>query len=316
MKSYLPPYDQIDLDSDNIQLLDHIYGFNKDLTNDVFKILKPNNVNVWTQYIVNDKIKNNYPGLNFKFDVNIKGSTARTPARLSENTVSTHTNKIDNFLCSFNGAPHVSRQFLTSALYKFNWFDPKYCSKVFITDRDQIDGNIRSYCENDLERFYRKFIIDDSDQAANFYKSINQFDYLPYDHIKNIDVLAEKIKSSFIQLVSETMATSYYPHVSEKFVYPIICQTLWVAYAPPGYHDYLEQYYGFKKYNKIFNYEFDQIENPVIRLVELFSMISKFSVLTPYDWHDLYLTEYDTIQYNYDWYRSQKYLTELQKYAD
>jgi hypothetical protein len=72
--------------------------------------------------------------------------------------------------------------------------------------------------------------------------------------------------------------------------------------------------YGFKLYTTIFNYEFDTITNPVIRLVELLGMLSKFGHLTPADWHDLYLLEKDTIDYNYDWYMSKQYLAQLEKF--
>jgi hypothetical protein len=43
-------------------------------------------------------------------------------------------------------------------------------------------------------------------------------------------------------------------------------------------------------------------------------MISKFEKLTPVEWHDLYLLEQDTIEYNYDHYFSKKYLKHLQQY--
>ena len=55
----------------------------------------------------------------------------------------------------------------------------------------------------------------------------------------------------------------------------------------------------------------DQIKNPVIRLVDLLSMLTKFEKLSKLDWHDLYLLEQDTLEYNYDWYRSRKYLEQL-----
>ena len=61
----------------------------------------------------------------------------------------------------------------------------------------------------------------------------------------------------------------------------------------------------------MFDYRFDAIQNPVERLVELMTMISKFSVLSSDDWKDLYLLEQDTIEYNYDHYFSKDYLVAL-----
>ena len=110
------------------------------------------------------------------------------------------------------------------------------------------------------------------------------------------------------------MATSYVPFVTEKFLYSIVTRGLFLAYAQPGWHDHLEKYYGFKKYTKLFDYRFDTIENPVERLVEMITMISKFSKLSPGDWHDLYQLEQNTIEYNYDHYFSKGYLSCLQQH--
>ena len=110
------------------------------------------------------------------------------------------------------------------------------------------------------------------------------------------------------------MATSYYPFVTEKFLYSVVTRGLFLSYAQPGWHSHVEKYYGFKKYTKLFDYRFDNIENPVERLIELITMISKFEKLTPVEWHDLYLLEQDTIEYNYDHYFSGAYHEQLNKY--
>jgi hypothetical protein len=104
------------------------------------------------------------------------------------------------------------------------------------------------------------------------------------------------------------MATSYYPFVTEKFLYSVVTRGLFLAYAHPGWHAHLEKYYGFKPYTRIFDYRFDNIGNPVERLVELMTMISKFSKLSKQEWHELHEIERDTIDYNYDHYFSQNYL--------
>jgi len=110
------------------------------------------------------------------------------------------------------------------------------------------------------------------------------------------------------------VATSYQPFVTEKFLYSIVTRGLFLAYAQPGWHNHLEKYYGFKRYTKLFDYRFDTIENPIERLVELMTMISKFSVLSTDDWRDLYEMESDTIEFNYDHYFSEDYLKHLKAY--
>ena len=107
------------------------------------------------------------------------------------------------------------------------------------------------------------------------------------------------------------MATSYYPFVTEKFLYSIVTRGLFLSYAPPGWHGHIEKYYGFKKYTKLFDYRFDTIQNPIERLIELISMISKFSTLSIHDWNDLYLMEQDAIEYNYNHYFSGDYLKHI-----
>jgi hypothetical protein len=111
--------------------------------------------------------------------------------------------------------------------------------------------------------------------------------------------------------VSETLGTSYYPFVTEKFLYSVITRGLFLAYAQPGWHDHLERVFGFRKFERIFNYEFDSVQNPIKRLVSLMSMLSKFSILDSNDWRDLYEMETDTIEHNYNHYFSGDWIKHL-----
>ena len=111
------------------------------------------------------------------------------------------------------------------------------------------------------------------------------------------------------------MANSYYPIITEKVFYSIVNRGLFLSYAQPGWHEHLEKYLGFKRFTKIFDYRFDLITNPVERLVELISMLSKFSILTNEEWREMYMIEQETIEYNYDRYFSQDYLKGLAKLA-
>jgi hypothetical protein len=103
------------------------------------------------------------------------------------------------------------------------------------------------------------------------------------------------------------MATSAYPLISEKCFYSIVTRGLFVAYAQPNWHAFLEKYYGFRLYHKLFDYKFDSIVNPVERLLELVTMLCKFKSLSTSDWRDLYELEKDSIEYNYDQYFSGRY---------
>ncbi len=207
-----------------------------------------------------------------------------------------------NFICSFNGTPHVSRQLLTAILKKYKWYTPASCSQCFTVYPDKIDGYIDCYLP-DEERIYRKFFVPESELEGN------QINYEQFDHASNIKTLEVPLTQSFLHIVSESMATSYCPNVSEKCFYSIVTRGLFLAFAPPGWHKMLVDLYGFKLYSKLFDYKFDEIDNPVKRLVELTSMISKYSHLSMSELHDLYLIELDAINYNYNHYHSGDYIT-------
>ena len=215
-----------------------------------------------------------------------------------------------NFICSFNGSAHVSRKLLVSALQKFNFFNKNYCTKNFSVDSTTLDGHLHELVTN--SNFYMKFFSFDSTFLNNIYSD----NYQPYNHMNNIQILETRLSESFLHIVSETLATSYVPFMSEKSFYSIVTRGLFLTYAQPGWHAHFEKYFGFKKYNKLFDYKFDTIQNPVERLIELVTMVSKFSCLSPAEWHDLYLIEQDTIEYNYDHYFSGDYLTQLKQYEN
>jgi len=290
-----------------IYLADHLNGFDIDLNNSILQHL--NNISnntctvIWSQ-ILSAQLKSKYPNLQFK---------QKFPDWLWPQFQDYKKHppiKINNFICSFNGSPHVSRKLLVAALKKFDYFNPNYCSKNFAYSRDVLDGHIQDYV-GDKNMFYRKFFI--SEDSDIFFQTIYSFGHDRFRHNKNIYNLENQLTQSFLHIVSETMATSYYPFLTEKMVYSIVTRGLFLAYAQPGWHSCIEKY-GFKKYDKLFNYTFDSIINPVERLVELMTMVGKFKNLSEAEWQDLYLMELDTIEYNYDHFFSGRYLEHLKQY--
>ena len=293
--------------------MDHMGGFDQQLNctvlDSLHKLSTSETAVVETEYIFTDAIKTKYDHLDLKFNV---GLWTSGNAIKSFNTYNIHpTIKYKNFICSFNGTPHVSRKLLVSILQKFGYFNSEYCSKNFIYSTDILDGHIADY-KSDSMMFCRKFFI--SDDSEDFFQSMYSFGHVRFQPDKNIYNLESKLTESFLHIVSETLATSYYPFVTEKFLYSIVTRGLFLAYAQPGWHDHLEKYYGFKRYTKLFDYRFDNIQNPIERLVELMTMISKFNKLTIAEWTDLYDIEQDTIEHNYDHYFSGRYLENLKKY--
>jgi hypothetical protein len=319
MKLFKPPYDTssiIDclLHENNIILGDHIGGFDQDLNCTVLHNLnqiageysiRPN---VLYTNVLTEEIKKKYKNLNIHFFFDLQNKMVWEPFK----NYNIHPNQnFRNFLCSFNGSPHVSRKLLTAILQRFSWFNSNYCSKNFSYSTSILDGHIAGYvpaCNN----FYRKFFIEE--HSEDFFQSIVSFGHVQFKHDENIYNLEHKLTESFVHIVSETLATSYYPFVTEKFLYSIVTRGLFLAYAQPGWHAHVEKYYGFRPYNRLFDYRFDTIKNPIERLVELMSMIAKFSVMSADDWRDLYEMEKDTINYNYDHYFSGNYVKKSQTY--
>jgi hypothetical protein len=303
----------------SFHLFDHLGGFDVDGRNavldniDRYACAQNKQYVIYYTNVLPQLVRDNYSNLTLRFSLELQ-NTESFSHFFDIELISTEKN-FKNFVCSFNGTDHISRRLLTSALYKFGWFTPEYNTKNFSAYKDQIDGNITECFDSNLdERFYRKFILADDAGADKFYNNIYSYDYTRFNHKHNIKTLLDKINQSFIQIVSETMATSNVPFVTEKFLYPIVGKSLWLGYSQPNWHKHISDVYGFKLYTTIFNYDFDSITNPVIRLVELLGMISKFSHLTAADWHDLYLIETDTIAYNYDWYMSKQYLMQMKKF--
>jgi hypothetical protein len=296
-----------------VHLTDHINGFDENynsiILNELNEFAKKINKKIKISYhqILPAVVKNNYKNLDIVFD-------AQAQERLNLKHFSLHSidsnHKIfkDSFCC-FLGCSHVSGQFLSAILNKTKLWNNTSCSKNFSYDWETLDGNITTYVP-DNSRYFRKFFIDNSE----FNKKINSLStYKHGDTVNNLYKLKNILNSSFVNVVSETLGTSYVPFITEKFLQSIVVKGLFVTYGQPSWHEHLKKYYGFKLYNKIFDYDFDQVDNPIIRVVKLIEMISKFQNLSTSDRHDLYLIEKDTVEYNYDHYYSKNYLKYLEK---
>jgi hypothetical protein len=335
MQYIFKPFTQIfnDVESlpQDIALIDNLNsGFDSNYKNIVLDHLNSyaatvnKKFNVGSLQPMPEQVRKNYPYLEFKFT---GGLTLMFDEFGSINDFDVPNPDFKNFIASFNAVDHIGRKLLVSILNKLGWYDPNYCSKLFSFTVEELDGHIADFTK-DKERFYQKFFIPDT-KDLNFLSSINHFEYPSRESLNLLgsqvraDIIfglrtqiIPKLDKSFIHLVSETDATSYVPFVTEKFAISVVAKSLFVGYAQPGWHEQLVKYYGFKLYTNLFDYSFDSILNPVERLVALTSMISKFSKLSTHDWHDLYLMEKDTIDYNYNHFFEKKYLNNLQQYID
>jgi hypothetical protein len=306
--NYGEVYDSIDTLESVIEIPDHLGGFDSDMNNALLDFLNNYAIKhdkiytVVIHILLRREIKAKYSNIQFGYKIPVYMWKA-----FDSYTVHPPQN-YKNFICCFNGAPNPARKCLIAILKKFNYFNTEYCSKNFAFSVDELDGYIAD-CVGDRQPFYNKFFI--SNNSDEFFQTVYSFGYDKFQHGKNIYNLESKLSESFLNIIGETIPQSYHPLVTEKFLYSIVTRGLFLTYGQAGWHDFLEEYYGFRNFRKIFDYSFDQIQNPVERLVALMSMISKFSHLTPAEWQDLYQLEYDTIEYNYNHYFSGKYLEYL-----
>jgi hypothetical protein len=318
MRVFRPPYHDIDSAIHDIAhdrpvlLLDHLHGFDSDRRNCILDTidtrLDGSKRKVYHVQILDDRVRQRYQNLDFGFNFQLQHQLLWKPfEHYNTHPAPDHT----NFVCSFNGAAHVSRKLLTALLHRFGWFAPEFSSKNFTFAIDELDGHIMDL-EPQQAVFYRKFFLDTS--SEEFFSQLHSFGHEQYNHAANIRCLEKKLASSFVHVVSESLATSYHPFVTEKFLYSVVTRGLFLAWAQPGWHQHLEHYYGFRPYADIFDYSFDSVQEPIQRLIALMSMLAKFSVLAPDDWRDLYEMEVDTLEYNYDWYFSGNYLRHLQQF--
>jgi hypothetical protein len=296
---------------------DSLTGFDIDYRSSVLEqiidIARDKNINqIVTAYILDDKIQLRYPDIHFSFNLSNVGGYGweRMHKRYTQQPLINY----NNFISSFNGSPHVSRKLLVACLYKHGLFDPKYCTKNFSYSIDELDGHISDFVGN-KDIFYRKFFTKENDNFCNEIYNFESYSPLVKFCLDDIFVLDKLLTESFLHIVSETMATSYHPFITEKVLYGIVTQGLFLCWAQPGYHAYFERNFGFKKYTKLFDYEFDNIKNPIHRLITMISMLFKFKNLSKSEWNDLYRIEKDTVEFNYHHYYSGDYLKNLAKFS-
>ncbi len=300
-----------------ILLLDHINGFDQHFKNDILQDLDREAGAAGQTYVVRHnqildaKVQSHYPNLHIRFDLEW---LEEVMFRQFNDFRCSHTPKrFQNFLCCFMAAEHISRQFLSAILCRQGLWNNLSCTKNFRYGWDTLDGNLAAFLPGQQHRVFRKFFVDlDSDINQ---RTINQ-SYQHCANISNLRFLEPIYHTSWINIVANEMGTSYQPMVSEKVLSAIATKSLWLAYGQLGFHEHVEHNYGFRLHRDLFDYGFDSIGNPVLRLVALIDSISKFRHLSALDWHDLYLLEQDTINHNLDHLQSKAYLVHARRFCD
>ena len=219
-------------------------------------------------------------------------------------------NSVQHFVSCFNGSENIGRTMTVAFLLKnYMWeymWEKEVCSCNYMFQAVKVDGFIKQQVKN--EKIVRKFFITQGVWEPR------GFDYQPYNHSHNVDILVHKIQTTFLQLVTETVPDSDIPFVTEKFVYPVLSRRPFIAIAQPGWHKFLSDVMGFKLYDEIFDYSFDSEINPVKRWMGVYTQLIKLHTLPADDWIDILFEIKDKIDYNVDHYKSDNFMQEAINY--
>jgi hypothetical protein len=312
--SYNHPWD-IDYlilqDNDTLILGDHLNGFigNSNVILDKLESLGKQLV-VKTEY----PIPIRYNNLTVEWDIDLHEKEALE--QLYSYRPNLKHKNITNLVSCFNGGDHVSRQLLVAGLYKFGLYSKETCSKTFSMTVDKLDGHVEALSNRLV---YTHCLIERTTEFEQFCLSKNSFKYKRSrnDYLSGLKVLEPIISSCFITIVSETIATSEVPFISEKFLYPLVCKRPWIGYAQPGWHAQLRDLYGFQLFDEIIDYSFDCIVNPVERLIKMLYEVKKFETVSMEQLNEyIYFNLVDKLNYNYNHYMSKGWKKTCQQLGD
>lgn len=306
---------------DEIDIIDHALGFDANGDNSLLTLLQQRAqdndrcIKVNLVYPIPQHVRTKYHNLDVRFKFlyqrdhvwsTLHGATMMPEPRYTR------------FLCSFNGSLHVSRVLLTAILHKMQLWN-QACTKGFVFTQDELDGHINGFCGSRARYFRKWFVGTNTGEFAVQQQTIHRKDKISldrYGHGPNLAILQPVISGSFVNLVSETMATSAFPFVTEKFLYSVVTHGLFLAFAQPGWHRHLRDDFGFRLYDQVFDYSFDLEPNPVQRLVLLIRQLMMFSSLSHDDWHDLHRLERDNVDFNRQHFLSRDYLLDIGRLQD
>ncbi len=183
----------------------------------------------------------------------------------------------------------------------------------YVVDTDKFKHKFISL--NNRSHFHRCVFIDEMAKqnlidkgVVTWVKHLNENSNYPYKHFDNRQILLDdefnvKLDSfllpkeyheSLVHVVTE--CNSVIHCISEKTVNPILLKKPFIVFGPIGFSQALVDL-GFKLYDEVFDYSFDQVDDIYLR-AEMF--VSNLHKLEQYDMKMLYATLYPKIKHNYD----------------
>lgn len=275
---------------------DHFGGIDQDGRNVLLDSL-PKGSTVYTEYVFDKTVKKQYPDLALRFaayNAVVGKHIFDFVTYCQTNHATTHT--IENFVSCFCKAQTGSKIWLLSKLNALGWLVPGCYSKHFEIPLTVYDGYYRDPIQN-------------TEEFANAIEKIH-FNGSTVDHKSHIPHLVPVIQRCFVNIVPETQSMTRVPFWTEKFLYPTVAKSFWVALAGYHYHSFVQKTLGFKLF-EIFDYSFDSIVNPDQRHAEMIAMLEPWAKMSQEQWHNIRSSQQHIFDHNYNWLKTLKFVDRL-----
>ena len=141
---------------------------------------------------------------------------------------------------------------------------------------------------------FHKIAGDDTSYTPTFYQGQKLTIDDNFSKFQSSYQFNETFLSSFLHIPTESSIDTFV--LSEKTAKPILCKLPFLTLGSVGYHRELKKL-GFKLYDEIFDYSFDQ-EDDIDKRIELIVGNIKFVVENKNNLNDLYEKVKDKLQYN------------------
>lgn len=107
----------------------------------------------------------------------------------------------------------------------------------------------------------------------------------------------------FLQIVTETAYNYPVPFFSEKFIKPILNKRPFVIIGAANSLASL-QAMGFKTFSEFWSEDYDTIEDPELRLIEIFNVIESLCAKSIHELRNLCIAMSDILNYNFDYLKN------------
>ena len=206
---------------------------------------------------------------------------------------------IKHTVSTFNGSTHPTRTILCILLLKHDLWRNKFCKKAFTENLGVIS---RILSVEDQKKFAHGLT---QKQIKTFLRTSNSIDYnqnTRHQPDTNFAILKPLMDQTLINISTPAPNGGKYdtPCPDEKLILPIAAKSIWISFACSGYHQHVKQFYGFKLFENIFDYAFDNVSDVYTRLEKMMSQIVDIHKLPNKQKQQLHDENLDIIEYNYN----------------